>query len=119
MIGLIAEPVLATKNISNWIVDSGATCHMCNDKSLIADIKDIEGTQDITLGDGYALNATAKGTVELKKYLANGKSQKCRLHDVLYVPELSYNLLSVLCKVSLVNRKDNILQRFQQKTPEI
>ena len=83
VIGLIAEQVLATKNISNWIVDSGATCHMCNDKSLFADIKDIEGTQDITLGDGYAVNATAKGTVELKMYLANGKSQKCRLHDVL------------------------------------
>ena len=95
MIGLVAEQVLATKNISNWIVDSGATCHMCNDKSLFTDIEDIEETQDITLGDGYAVNATAKGTVELNMYLTIGKSQKCRLHDVLYVPKLSYNLLSV------------------------
>ena len=95
MIGLVAEQVLATKNISNWIVDSGATCHMCNDKSLLTDIEDIEETQDITLGDGYAVNATAKGTVELNMYLTIGKSQRCRLHDVLYVPNLSYNLLSV------------------------
>ena len=89
VIGLIEQQVLTTKNISNWIVDSGATCHMCNDKSLFADIKDIEGTQDITPGDGYAVNATAKGTVELKMYLAKGKSQKCRLHDVPYVPEFA------------------------------
>ena len=60
--------MLATKNVSKWIVDSGATCHMCNDKSLFTDIKDIKGAQDIALGDGYAVNATAKGTVKLKMY---------------------------------------------------
>ena len=27
--------------------------------------------------------------------LPNGNTQKCKLHDVLYVPSLSYNLLSV------------------------
>ena len=42
------------------------------------------------------MNATAKCTVELKMYLTNEKSQKCRLHDILYVPKWSYNLLNVV-----------------------
>ena len=41
------------------------------------------------------MNATAEGTVELDMYLTNGKSHKCRLHDVLYVSKLCYNLLRV------------------------
>ena len=33
--------------------------------------------------------------VVLDMVLPNGESKSCTLHDVLYVPTLSYNLLSV------------------------
>ena len=49
---------------------------------------------DIVLGDGRSLNATASGTVILT--LKSGSlKRKCKFYDVLYVPELTYNLMSV------------------------
>ena len=46
---------------------------------------------DITLGDGHMQKATDHGTVCLR--LKSGSLQRrCRLDDVLYVPELTYNL---------------------------
>ena len=60
--------------------------------------------QDITLGDGHTLNAGEVGDVTLKLVLENGKTRRCQLHDVLYVPKLSYNLLSV-AKVTEAGKK--------------
>ena len=48
---------------------------------------------DITLGDGHSLKATKQGVVEITVKTPNGKERKCVLHDVLHVPDLSYNLL--------------------------
>ena len=50
---------------------------------------------DITLGDGHSLKATKQGVVEITVKTPNGKERKCVLHDVLHVPDLSYNLFSV------------------------
>lgn len=51
--------------------------------------------QKITLGDGRTLEAVGTGVVELKLKLPDGETKIGRLSDVLYVPTLSYNLLSV------------------------
>ena len=47
------------------------------------------------LGDGYAVEETGRGTVVLELTKVGGKASRCKLHEVLYVPDLSYNLLSV------------------------
>ena len=49
----------------------------------------------MTLGDGHCLVAEGRGDVKLKINLSNGKTQNCKLRDVLYVPGLVYNLFSV------------------------
>ena len=49
----------------------------------------------MTLGDGSPLEGPAEGTVKLDMILPDGSTQNCRLKNVLYVPKLSYNLLSV------------------------
>ena len=49
----------------------------------------------MVLGDGHSLIATGKGKVVLEVTLPNGESKSCTLHDVLYVPKLAYNLISV------------------------
>ena len=51
--------------------------------------------QEVTLGDGHMLKATGSGIVTLELVIPDGTTKKYRLHDVIYVPELSYNLLSV------------------------
>lgn len=78
-----------------WIVDSGATSHMCRDKKSFSVLYQLEDPIDVVLGDGRTLSATGRGNVELDMVLPNGKVKTCTLHDVLYVPELSYNLVSV------------------------
>ena len=95
IIGLLAEHALSVEKKSNWVVDSGATCHMCKDLELFDEITVLDTPQEITVGDGYSVKATGRGDVLLKMTVADGKTQKCKLTDVLFVPDLSHNLLSV------------------------
>lgn len=37
----------------SWIVDSGTSCHMCNDESLFVELCCLENPQEVVLGDGY------------------------------------------------------------------
>ena len=76
-----------------WIVDSGETCHMCNNKNCFVEYDDRE-TVSVALGDGHSLEAIGSGKVTLKVLLPDGKVKKCTLSDVLYAPKLSFNLLS-------------------------
>ena len=92
---VVNHALAATQSSDNWIVDSGATCHMCNDKKLFGELRQLSEPQEISLGDGHVLEATAKGSVSLEMLLPAGSSKKCTLRDVLYVPKLSHNLLSV------------------------
>ncbi len=97
-VGLIVSHALAIsseKGLNSWIVDSGATCHMCNDKEMFVEFNNLEPSQEVTLGDGYSVEATGCGTVRLKMQLTDDKTKECKMSDVLYVPQLSYNLLSV------------------------
>ena len=79
-----------------WIIDSGATCHMCNDASLFVKLDNLEKCQEITLGDGHVVKAIGRGDVKTEIRSPNGNRDKsCVLHNALYVPSLSYNLVSV------------------------
>lgn len=47
------------------------------------------------MGNGQLLKVAGCGTVGLLMRLPGGKVQKCVLQDVLHVPDLSYNLVSM------------------------
>ena len=49
----------------------------------------------MTLGDGHTLEAVGQGIVTLEARLPSGKIKRCNLNNVLCVPKLAYNLLSV------------------------
>ena len=49
----------------------------------------------VILGNGHCLDAVGRGIVELVMKLPGGKKQRCKLREVLFVPGLSYSLLSV------------------------
>ena len=86
---------LAATSSGTWIIDSGATCHMCNDKKLFIDIRHLDTPQQVTLGDGSPLEGLAEDRVKLDMILPDRNTQKCKLNNVLYVPKLLYSLLSV------------------------
>ena len=74
--GLIASHVLAVVSSNEdytWIVDSGATCHMCHTKRIFTSLYHIEKPIDIKLGDGRILTATGCGKVVLDMVLPNGE----------------------------------------------
>ena len=72
-----------------WIIDSGATCHMCNDKSAFAKYEKLQTPMEVVLGDGYKVDAIGNGTVILTNQFPSGKRKKCNLYHVLHVPRLS------------------------------
>lgn len=79
---------LTTLKNDEWIIDSGATNHICNDlhKFLYYDMfKD--RSHSITIPDGRTISIKYKGHVKLYNGLV--------LHDVLYVPQFRFNLISV------------------------
>ena len=100
-VGLVHQHVFAaggvnepTQSGTQWIIDSGATSHICSDRSLFTDLKKLNHPLDVVLGDGRALIAKHSGTVHLQ-VKSGSLTRKCKLHNVLFVPELAYCLLSI------------------------
>ena len=80
---------------SDWIVDSGATSHMCNDQRMFTELRQLGSDEKVTLGDGSTLEVAGEGTVDVDMVLTDGTKRGCMLRKVMYVPELAYNLVSV------------------------
>ena len=90
-ISLVICQILSAMDSSeadSWIVDTSATCHICNDSRSFVEIHTLKKPQHVMLGDGHALTATEASNVTLELVLRNGKTMCCRLHNVLYVPKL-------------------------------
>ncbi|TXG46600.1 hypothetical protein EZV62_027900 [Acer yangbiense] len=77
----------ASKDV--WYVDSGCTSHMVKDSSLFTSLDSNDRT-NVKLGNGEMVQATGKGTVSVQ----TSKGLKL-IHDVLLIPDLDQNLLSV------------------------
>lgn len=76
-----------------WFLDSGATCHMCSDKKLFSTIH-FSTVGEVTIANGKTIKANGRG--EVKIFVNNGRETvKVTLMDVLWVPELDVNLVSV------------------------
>ena len=57
---LLALNASSTKGA--WIVDSGATSHMCNDELSFTELKLLQTPQVVTLGDGRSLEGRHSDT---------------------------------------------------------
>ena len=79
---------------NHWYIDSGATKHMTFEKDLIVDFMKYEQPSKIYLGDNRVIEAYGQGKVRLSCYDESDAVQ-LTLNKVLYVPDLSKNLLSV------------------------
>ncbi|KAL0427911.1 UNVERIFIED_CONTAM: Retrovirus-related Pol polyprotein from transposon RE1 [Sesamum latifolium] len=69
-----------------WIVDSGATSHMCNNINMFHKTKKSKPGAYIHLADGSKQHVKTVGSVSL--------SGNLELSDVLHVPTLKFNLLT-------------------------
>ncbi|GKU93722.1 hypothetical protein SLEP1_g7290 [Rubroshorea leprosula] len=73
----------------SWYVDSGCTNHMVRDVKLFTKLDRSIRTR-VRLGNGYVVQAEGKGNVSIQT-----KEGIKTITDVLYIPSLSQNLLSV------------------------
>ncbi|KAL4581663.1 hypothetical protein LXL04_006189 [Taraxacum kok-saghyz] len=78
-----------------WIIDTGATAHMCSHLSYMENSKKVTSYTPIYLPDGSIKAVTHTGVIEL--------SSKLILKNVLHVPDFKCNLLSVRCLAFTAN----------------
>jgi len=69
-----------------WIVDSGATSHVCSDLTMFSETFPVTGVT-VSLPNGTRVPISHTGTVHISPSLI--------LHNVLYVSTFKFNLLSV------------------------
>ena len=70
---------------STWVADSGASHHMCNDRTCFTTYKKLPTSIDIRLGDKTRVRATHQGTVHLEGIEINA----------LHTPTFRVSLLSI------------------------
>ena len=74
-----------------WLIDSGASRHITGFKEALFDMVEKDTNLEIILGDNATYPVKGTGTVTL--HLSQG--QVLHLQDVLYVPKLKKNLVSI------------------------
>ena len=96
-----------------WIVDTGASNHVTNDLSILMNVRTIQNCP-VGLPDGQFTNSNQIGSVELNGGLI--------LDNVLFVPTLNCNLISVTqlsdesnCVIQFTNKICVIQDRLTRK----
>ena len=74
---------------SAWLLDSGATVHITNNRDLLIDPQPCNNT--VTVGDGTESTARLEGSVKLE--LQDGN--KVLLREVWYIPDFNKNIVSL------------------------
>lgn len=77
-----------------WIVDSGASAHMTNDRGFFDSLKNFAGGW-ITLADGKKTEILGEGSGVLRGVNDRGEPVRIEVSDMKYVPGLATSLISV------------------------
>ncbi|KAF2347340.1 hypothetical protein FHG87_021903 [Trinorchestia longiramus] len=105
----------ATGNVDcdSWIVDSGATQHMCNKQSEFSSYSDLSSPVRVEIGDGRALKGIGVGDVRLKITLPNMQSGTggYRLYD--------FNAKRVLLSRDVVFNESQFMSFEKEPSKEI
>ncbi|KAF2887536.1 hypothetical protein ILUMI_18637 [Ignelater luminosus] len=79
----------------NWFLDSGATDHMINSECYFAETWELQHEIKISVAKyGEAITARKAGNVR-GNLVVNGEMVKCTIKNVLFVPNLEHNLISI------------------------
>ncbi|KAH9782940.1 retrovirus-related pol polyprotein from transposon RE2 [Citrus sinensis] len=79
---------------TNWYLDSGATHHLTNDINMHVS-EAFTGISKLVVGNGAGLDITLIGSAALKSHNSNNASLTFKLNDILLVPQITKNLISI------------------------
>ncbi|KAL5551476.1 hypothetical protein UlMin_001652 [Ulmus minor] len=65
-VGMITELNMAATKSSNWWLDSRATIHVCNDKSMFSTYKEMKDDEVVLMGNHISPKVLRKGSVDLQ-----------------------------------------------------
>ncbi|KAE8729685.1 hypothetical protein F3Y22_tig00003435pilonHSYRG00123 [Hibiscus syriacus] len=85
----VAASFVGSESNESWLIDSGCTNHMTHDKELFRYLKPTNITK-VRIGNGDYISVKGNGTIAIASYAGTKLIQ-----DVLFVPEIDQNLLSV------------------------
>ncbi|CAG9131792.1 unnamed protein product [Plutella xylostella] len=99
-----------------WLVDSGASQHMCRDRNLFTTFQQTLDNKTVIVGNGEEISALGCGQVAVQVYDGFGWV-KTTIDNVLFVPELKTNLFSVKCATErgYVVKMDNNWCKFYKE----
>ena len=80
-----------THGSNDWIIDSGDSKHMTGFKESFVKLSEHESAHKVKLGDEYQYPIKGSGESSYKLY----SSKSMKMKDVLFVPGLKKNLLSI------------------------
>jgi hypothetical protein len=76
-----------------WLIDSAASLHLCHTRACFADLRPTTNKK-VVMANNDVISAAGHGPIHVRIPF-NGRVTAGTFHDVLYVPDLSANLLSV------------------------
>ncbi len=77
-----------------WIVDSGATSHLCGNRDWFTSYHTLNTPHEVILGNRQKILAPGIGQIKVNLGVEKS-SQLTTIHDILYCPSISHNLLSI------------------------
>lgn len=71
--------------MSQWLVNSGASSQMTLEKELLTDYKEFDQPENVRLGDGRTVDAIGVGNVSVNMLFRLSKPKRCIIHQVLFI----------------------------------
>ena len=81
-------------NSSDWILDTGASHHMCNDRQMFDEYQENENQDSTIVTAGANTRAAGFGSVKITVLKSDNTTLTVTLADVIHLPTLGINLLS-------------------------
>lgn len=91
--GTICFPEIRPELKGSWIIDPGASSHICTNNELFDELVNLATPISVNLPNGNTIRVTKIGTVVFNRLM---------LTETLFIPSFSHNLLSVN-KITLIN----------------
>ena len=107
-IALVSEVNQGNKR--EWVVDSAASAHMCNDRRQIRNLKRLKAKKSVKVGNGSHVKAIFEGTVKSRVRAGNVNVRNCKSVQVMQCiigPRIEIQFTE--CVQGIISGKENAI----------